>query len=122
MRERGRSRDRARRWLVLGVIAAEAVAVAGLSVAGSLAAHRAEAGRGADRALTAGLGLTGLALWSEASYCRHPAQADVFAPHADHPGALEHFPAGSLVPPYPGRHADLGADSAAGTTPGSEAR
>ena len=45
------------------------------------------------------LRLTDLALVSDASYCRHPSQADRFAPFSDHPGALEHFPGGSLVPP-----------------------
>jgi hypothetical protein len=45
------------------------------------------------------LGLTDLALFTEARYTRHPTQADRFAPFQDHPGALEHFPSGSVVGP-----------------------
>lgn len=51
------------------------------------------------RQLVAALMLTDLALWSEARYTRHPAMADLFSPFQDHPGALEHFPAGSLLAP-----------------------
>jgi hypothetical protein len=47
------------------------------------------------------LQLTDLCLFTEARYTRHPAMADRFAPFQDHPGAMEHFPSGSLVtPPY----------------------
>lgn len=53
----------------------------------------------ARRQLVAALALTDLALWSEARYTRHPAMTDLFAPFQDHPGAPEHFPAGSLLPP-----------------------
>jgi hypothetical protein len=45
------------------------------------------------------LGLTDLALFTEARYTRHPTQSDRFAPFQDHPGALEHFPTGSVVAP-----------------------
>ncbi len=58
-----------------------------------------EAGQGSNQRLVLELGLTDLALWSEATYCRHPSQADRFAAWADHPLALEHYPAGSIVPP-----------------------
>lgn len=51
------------------------------------------------RLLVASLGLTDLTLCSEARYTRHPSQADVFAPFQDYPGAFEHFPTGSLLPP-----------------------
>ncbi len=90
--------------LGLGAAAAAALAVAG-------AAERGAPERQADRALVAALRLTDLALWSQASSCRHPSQADLFAPHAEHPAALEHFPAGSIVPP---RHA-LGVAGGEGT-------
>jgi hypothetical protein len=48
------------------------------------------------------LGLTDLCLFTEARYTRHLSQSDHFAPFQDQPGALEHFPSGSLVaPPRP---------------------
>ena len=53
----------------------------------------------ANRELVSHLGLTDLALWSEARYTRHPSQADLFSPFADYPSCLEHFPSGSLSPP-----------------------
>jgi hypothetical protein len=45
------------------------------------------------------LQLTDLCLFTEARSTRHPAMADRFAPFQDHPGAMEHFPSGSLVTP-----------------------
>lgn len=51
------------------------------------------------RRLSASLSLTDLALWSEARYTRHPSQADLFTPFQDFPGAMEHFPAGSIIGP-----------------------
>lgn len=47
------------------------------------------------------LGLTDLAVSTEARYTRHPAVSDPVSPFMDHPGALEHFPSGSFwSPPY----------------------
>lgn len=63
-----------------------------------LAAEHAAAARlglaraGADQ-------LTDPALFTEARYARHASQADRHAAFQDHPMALEHFPAGSLMPP-----------------------
>lgn len=48
------------------------------------------------------LGLTDLALFTEARYTRHPSQADLQSAFQDHPGALEHFPTGSLISPPAG--------------------
>ncbi len=45
------------------------------------------------------LALTDLCLFTEARYTRHPSQADLFSAFQDHPMALEHFPAGSIVGP-----------------------
>ena len=45
------------------------------------------------------LQLTDLCLFTEARYTRHPSMADFHAPFQDHPGALDHFPSGSLVSP-----------------------
>ncbi len=45
------------------------------------------------------LGLTDLALFTEARYTRHPSQADRFTPFQEHPVSLEHFPSGSIAAP-----------------------
>ena len=45
------------------------------------------------------LGLTDLALFTEARYTRHPSQADRFTPFQEHPSSLEHFPSGSIAAP-----------------------
>lgn len=45
------------------------------------------------------LGLTDLAVSTEARYTRHPAVSDPIAPFMDHPGALEHFPSGTFWEP-----------------------
>lgn len=99
----------------LALVAVEALAVLAAALLG---AATAEAPRGveANRRLVSRLQLTDLALWGGASYCRHPSQADLFAPHADHPAALEHFPAGSWVPPRPAGAATAG--KAVDTHPG----
>lgn len=62
---------------------------------------RLKAERRSDAAivLAARLHLTDLALFNEARYTRHPSMADHHAAFQDHPTALDHFPAGSLVPP-----------------------
>lgn len=52
-----------------------------------------------NRVLVRELGLTDPALAPGTSYCRHPSQADLFAPHSEHPAVIEHFPAGSVMPP-----------------------
>src|SRR5574343_1387819 len=54
-----------------------------------------------NRALVEKYGLTDLALFTEARYTRHPSQADLHSAFQDHPGALEHFPTGSLLTPRP---------------------
>ena len=82
--------------LVIGALAA---AAAGIFVvaAQSTATHapRLEA----TRDLVERLGLTDLALFTEARYTRHPTQADLHSALQDHPGGFDHFPSGSLLPP-----------------------
>ncbi|MDZ7640916.1 MAG: hypothetical protein U5J62_02645 [Desulfurivibrio sp.] len=51
--------------------------------------------------VTAALGLTDLAVATEARYTRHPAVSDPLAAFMDHPGAIEHFPTGSFWAPPP---------------------
>jgi len=54
----------------------------------------------ADKAaLVRSLHLTDLCLFTEASYTRHLAMADLNTPFQDSPLAMEHFPTGSLVAP-----------------------
>ena len=82
-----------------------AIAAAGfaLSFADAARQRTAQAPRLADtRALVERLGLTDLALFTEARYTRHPTQADLQSAFQDHPVALEHFPTGSLLPPPAG--------------------
>jgi len=66
-------------------------------------ASRGEKAAAASIAVSAGLvkelRLTDLCLFTEARYTRHPSMADLHAPFQDHPGALDHFPSGSLVSP-----------------------
>lgn len=51
------------------------------------------------RTMASHLGLTDLALFTEARYTRHPSQADLHSAFQDHPLAFEHFPSGSLIVP-----------------------
>lgn len=85
----------------LALAAAIAIAAAGglvvvdesrLQVAG--AAARAE-----RAARVSELGLTDFAWFTEARYTRHWSLADRHSAFQDHPFALEHFPAGSLLSP-----------------------
>ncbi len=87
--------------VILAVFALEIFVVVAIGVAGRTPDRRSDRARAVNRTLVGQLRLTDLALWSGASYCRHPSQADLFAPHGDHPSALDHFPAGSVVPPRP---------------------
>ena len=77
--------------------------------AGRLRAERANE-TASTRELAARLGLADIALFTEARYTRHPAQADLHSAFQDHPVALEHFPSGSLMPP---RHENLARTAAA---------
>lgn len=46
------------------------------------------------RRIVAELGLSDLAVSTEARYTRHPAVSDPVVPFMDHPGNIEHFPSG----------------------------
>ena len=101
---------------------------AALAVLGALALAEAghalvtapdHAARLADVAsLSARLGLTDLALFTEARYTRHPALADLATAFQDAPGSFEHFPSGSFMPPP----AHLRAETALGFAPAEVAR
>jgi hypothetical protein len=63
--------------------------------------HSLDKRTGEKQQLVRVLGLTDLALFSEARYTRHPSQADLFSAFQDSPAAFEHFPSGSLIAPAP---------------------
>jgi hypothetical protein len=74
---------------------------------GVIAAHAAKDRRAATRETAAALGLTDLALMTEARYIRHLSLADLHSAFQDAPMALEHFPSGSLITPprrWPASH------------------
>jgi hypothetical protein len=85
--------------ILLVLLGCELAAALVLAAAGAGERLEACGDPAVQAALAEGLQLTDLTLWSAASYCRHPSQADVFAAHAEHPGAPDHFPAGSMVAP-----------------------
>ena len=87
--------------VILALIALEIGAVVAVGFAGRSSTEQSNRVRASNSTLVEQLRLTDLALWSGTSYCRHPSQADLFAPHGDHPSAMDHFPAGSVVPPPP---------------------
>jgi hypothetical protein len=62
---------------------------------------QARSSRAEMTSLVRQLQLTDLCLSTEASYTRHPSQTDSFTPFADHPGAFEHFPSGTMIKPPP---------------------
>lgn len=96
--------------ILFGLLATELGLLATLHLHAGADAERREAERLENRALVARLGLTDLALWTEARYTRHPSQADRFAAFQDFPSAIEHFPAGSIIaPPAALRSLALGA-------------
>lgn len=82
------------------------VAAFALTFADAIFLARARTPARAETArLAARLGLTDLALFTEARYTRHPTQADLHSAFQDHPLAFEHFPTGSLHSPI--RHESL---------------
>ena len=76
-----------------------------LSLDGALLLHGLSRRKAEDATLaqlevaTSALGLSDLAVATEARYTRHPAVSDAMAPFMDHPGAIEHFPTGAFWQP-----------------------
>lgn len=85
--------------LFVGFIVLEASILALLLIGALLSMEKRQPELTAKRQLVKRLMLTDLALWTEARYTRHPSQADFFTPFQDFPGAVEHFPAGSILAP-----------------------
>ena len=90
------------RWIFL-LIALELAVSAGLALAHTLRTSDERRTDEANRTTAVALALISLSLWPEPLYCRHPAETAPFAAFSDHPSALEHFPAGSFVPPATAR-------------------
>lgn len=92
------SGSRVRRWALGVLLAVELGAAVVLVVADVADGVPSGVHAAAHRELVRQLHLTGVALWSDASYCRQPALAEPVAAHDAHPGAMDLLPAGSLVP------------------------
>lgn len=86
-------------WATIILLLLEIATAVALASAGSSRIRDQRGARGVNRRLVRELGLTDLALSSGTSYTRHPSQADFFAAHNEHPSAIEHFPAGSVLQP-----------------------
>jgi len=86
-------------WATIILLVIETAMAVALAATGSARNRDQQGARETNRRLVRELGLTDLALSSGASYTRHPSQADLFAPHNEHPSAIEHFPAGSVLQP-----------------------
>jgi hypothetical protein len=97
--------------LALALLAALALALL------AALAHAAWVGTAAQvrvqqaRAVVRALDLTDMAWFPEARYTRHPSQADLHSAYQDAPGALEHYPAGTLL--APAMHRSAAASAAA---------
>ncbi len=87
--------------LALTALAFLGAAFAATFIDAAFLAERRLPERTARQHLTARLGLTDPALFTEARYTRHLSRADLHSAFQDHPLAYEHFPSGSLVPPPP---------------------
>lgn len=87
--------------LIFGLILCLLLALDGMLFVDGLIRRKAEDATFAKlEVVTSGLGLTDLAVATEARYTRHPAVSDAMAPFMDHPGAIEHFPTGTFwLPP-----------------------
>lgn len=85
--------------VVFAALGLLALAFGGVLLDAAWLSRQRAADVGEMSALAARLGLTDLALFTEARYTRHPSQADLHSAFQDHPLALEHFPSGSLITP-----------------------
>jgi hypothetical protein len=87
--------------LFLGLIISEITVVLVLLLYGNAVIGSRHEVMKSMKSLATTLSLTDLAVWTEARYTRHPSQADLFTPFQDFPSSIEHFPAGSIIPPPP---------------------
>ncbi len=82
--------------VALGALGALALGLGAMALHAQFAGDRGTPSRAR---LVGQLGLTDLALFTEARYTRHPSQADLHSAFQDHPMSFDHFPSGALVPP-----------------------
>ncbi len=94
--------------VALGTLGALGLALAAMALHAQLAGERGTPGRAR---LVGQLGLSDLALFTEARYTRHPSQADLHSAFQDHPMAFDHFPSGTLVPPPRANFAPLAGET-----------
>jgi uncharacterized membrane protein YsdA (DUF1294 family) len=85
--------------LFIGLILSQLLVLACLMIWGASALKTRHREVREKRSLVTALMLTDFSLWTGAPYLRHPSQADLFSPFQDFPSSLEHFPAGSIIPP-----------------------
>jgi hypothetical protein len=92
-------------WYSTFVLVAAALLLFMSAIYPALAANRHTRDIEAKRLLVQRWQLTDLCLFPEARYTRHISQADLHSAFQDHPGAKDHFPAGSMVsPPFRMNH------------------
>lgn len=84
--------------LAFGLIALGATALLLEAGHAQLARGKAIARMDASADLVRAVGLTDLALFTEARYTRNPAMADLHTPFQDNPMSFEHFPSGIFSP------------------------
>lgn len=85
--------------MALAVLAVAIAATVSVVLHAGFQASRVTDRSARTAALARDLGLTDLALFTDARYTRHPSQADLHSAFQDHPLSLDHFPSGSLVAP-----------------------
>lgn len=84
--------------LVFALLGAGAAGLALAALHAGVSQAPGQARMEASAALVRQVGLTDLALFTEARYSRHPAMADLHSPFQDNPMAFEHFPSGTFAP------------------------
>jgi len=87
-----------RSTLAFSLIAFGAAALVIAALHAQIARSAVQTRMAVSAALVKSVGLTDLALFTEARYTRNPALADLHTAFQDSPFAFEHFPSGSFAP------------------------
>ena len=88
-----------RSTVFLGMLAGLLLLCAALLLHASSTVRNSQRRLAANASLVRRLALTDLCLFTEASYTRHLATADLSSAFQETPMSLEHFPSGALVQP-----------------------